>query len=1214
MSIDAAFGFQSQSTRALASIDSTKYPDTNKDIQQNLIRLNQFVDYIASYLQVMQKGIDKNTNDPIAQIQGTVSDIAVLLGGGELLYGIDLGDLQYFLPAIGALLGFDGTTPFPINLFNAAEHFLLGYVVPLDSFGVVIEGIIDGWAVALGIDPAWIQAINDLLDAFSNLAIDIQDFLNELEKLLNILGPMSGFGSLWNAVTTLLGGFSLDQLGSIIDPAFKAVAPWIEELAVAVNQLDAVLKAFTAGVVDVQGILNFSQLFTPFTNFFPTIPSDFNITTALTQWITGALQPSGLLAPLVSDPAAGLGLVGFVPLENLAMEAIAAVVGGAQGLIDAILGVFGYAPGTGTADDVAQIFTNIYDFLGNPTNFTTDIFNVATAVENFITTMINPTNLLAPLSGGVVPPINIPGLDASKIITGIFGMPQMPAGLLNTTSPLNAQYLFNQVPSQLLGMLPYSHIGSANPNLLTSAGFDSVASVLSNPGWGWDGADGHTTPGSAIAVANGSLLTLVSNNIQVTQGQLMNLSVWVKYIGLTATALSNPLRMAVAQYQGTTAGAQTMVASIPSPTGSSAGFVQMSGNYTVPAGVDNIVVLLQVMSTATAGTVKYDDAYAGKNGLMSGNWMSGISGTVASDIQSAVDQIFQATQGGASTGNALSTIKNSLLNIPGPNIVTSLLAGVIPGLDATKIVTGAMALARIPNLPTSQITSGIFGAGFIPGLDVSKIVTGVFGTGFIPGLDVSKIISGVFGAGFIPSLDASKIVSGILGIAQIPTNLLNKSNITDLGTLNDSVTNAFQGLSNIGSPFNAPQNNLIGTTVVQSTGTMNAIYNHVIDAVNSIQALRSQNTATSISGISVNVNFSDYPDGPLPSTFTVTYSGAGTSTVTVKGGAAGFNNLVNDANRTAYVVWNQGPTNSDYQIVRGTMASAPGGSVSGGQPAIYAMGRVDNPGNPRNYVWARAYCTGFLTYKADVGCTVNGVDNIFSSGIALTWSLDIAVVIGANATPRRYQAYSGTSLVFDYTEAGTTSQVGAGFRYWGCRTEMKQGSGGAGSPGTIAATSVSDNAPPNVLGSTFRICRKSTTTVAVANSGAGNPVKVAANFFDTLEWMSPDMTWDGQNLTVNTEGTYLAVLRYNTGNIPTNTKFTPVIFQNNAAEAMVDGGFADSYGGQAMGGVGGGALVYCHVGDIFSAGTASSGAGTITGDAGGYSCYFEMALVNRSMT
>src|SRR6516165_8199 len=188
MSIDRAFGYQSPETRALSAIDSTKYPDTNKDFEANIVRLNQFVDYIASYIGQMQKGIDQSNQDAIGQLQGTISDIIVLLGGGELLYGIDLGDLQYFLPAIGALLGFDTTTPFPINLFNAAEHFFLGYVVPLDSFAIVIEGLIDGWLVALGIDPEFIKSLNDLLDAFGNLALSIEDFLTAVTSLLGIFG------------------------------------------------------------------------------------------------------------------------------------------------------------------------------------------------------------------------------------------------------------------------------------------------------------------------------------------------------------------------------------------------------------------------------------------------------------------------------------------------------------------------------------------------------------------------------------------------------------------------------------------------------------------------------------------------------------------------------------------------------------------------------------------------------------------------------------------------------------------------------------------------------------------------------------------------------------------------------------------------------------------------------------------------------------------
>ena len=127
MSVDLFGKYESQSTRQLAQISSSKYPDTNKDFEANLRRLNEFVDYIAQYLSIMQKGVDQANQDAISRLRDTVTNIGVLFGGGELLYGINLGDMQYFLPALGAIFGFDSSKPFPISLFEMAEHFLLGY-------------------------------------------------------------------------------------------------------------------------------------------------------------------------------------------------------------------------------------------------------------------------------------------------------------------------------------------------------------------------------------------------------------------------------------------------------------------------------------------------------------------------------------------------------------------------------------------------------------------------------------------------------------------------------------------------------------------------------------------------------------------------------------------------------------------------------------------------------------------------------------------------------------------------------------------------------------------------------------------------------------------------------------------------------------------------------------------------------------------------------
>ena len=387
MSIDRAFGYQSPETRALASIDSTKYPDTNKDFEANIIRLNQFVDYIAQYLQVMQKGIDNNNKDVLGQIQGVIGNLITLLGGGELLWGIDLGDLQYFLPAIGALLGFDGTTPFPINLFNAAEHFFLGYVVPLDAFTTTIEGIIDGWAEALGIDATWIHAVNDLLDAFAGLETSVNDFLTALEDLLNIIGPPSGpFGTYWHSLTQLLGGIRLKDFGTATDDAFKATAPWIEDLAIAVNDFNAVIEAFAGGLYDLQGILNFSSMWSSIDFTSPT----FAPVTAATDWVNGLISGAGGFLT-DSSPLNAANIVGVISALNI--------------------------PGL----DATKITSG---------TFAQSMVNISYIAADWVAGLLAPTTIppldASKIGSGTLSDLRIPNLDASKITSGVFAAPQIP--------------------------------------------------------------------------------------------------------------------------------------------------------------------------------------------------------------------------------------------------------------------------------------------------------------------------------------------------------------------------------------------------------------------------------------------------------------------------------------------------------------------------------------------------------------------------------------------------------------------------------------------------------------------------------------------------------------------------------------------------------------------------------------------------------------------
>ncbi|GJJ24094.1 hypothetical protein [Mycolicibacterium mageritense] len=171
-----------------------------------------------------------------------------------------------------------------------------------------------------------------------------------------------------------------------------------------------------------------------------------------------------------------------------------------------------------------------------------------------------------------------------------------------------------------------------------------------------------------------------------------------------------------------------------------------------------------------------------------------------------------------------------------PLLTGGLLAGtVIPGLDASKIISGVFGTGLIPGLDASKIITGVFGGSLIPGLDASKITSGTFpqsmiagltdalsnaggaladaivqalggsGTGHdaddvlaalqaIPGANIigsiaASLISGVLGAGQIPGLDASKISSGTFADGLLP----------GLGALRDAVVQAINGGSSTGN-------------------------------------------------------------------------------------------------------------------------------------------------------------------------------------------------------------------------------------------------------------------------------------------------------------------------------------------------------------------------------------------------------------------------------
>lgn len=736
----------------------------------------------------------------------------------------------------------------------------------------------------------------------------------------------------------------------------------------------------------------------------------------------------------------------------------------------------------------------------------------------------------AKIISGAFGAAQIPGLDSSKIVTGQFAQSQ----ITNLTSDLASLFTTVTTPlaDWLMPLVPVSHVGLAQPNLLANPNYATAASVSGAAEWIWDGTVDHDGDGSGSVkvVANGAVHQLFSDPaIPVAPNQTLALSHWLRWTGVAGTGVC--FRLDLISYNAANAiVATTTIASTTNPAASS-GWVQLAGTHTVAAGVTSVRLGLIVTAAATAGTINWDSGSVTKTQLLAQDWTTALVG----DLSNLGTQV---------SARALLTDFNALMS---------------------NLGLGTATLTAITNRFTKMGSTGLFDAAGLTNM-----------------------------VGF-PSIDATKILTGILNINRIPTSQFDRTNITDLGSITDHVLN---GLLGTGSQFTS-------ATPAEARGGLDSIYGEVLNANAQLAAMQSNEQGADVSGVSVNINFTNYADGALPSMFTVTYSGVGTSTIGVTNGIAGWRSKVNDGNRNAVIVYNAAPTGTDFQLVRGTLASPPPGAGSGGTPRISAIGRVDNPANPQNYVWARGYCTGFLTYRGDIGCTINGVETVWASNIALTWSMQISMVIGVGTNARRYQVFSGSTLVYDHTEVGTSSLLGAGYRYWGCRTEIKTGSNGANDSPGIASTSVTDNAPPDVVGSGAHITRRSTTAVGMANGINSLP----ANFFSNPDYQSSDIAVNLTNgtFTVTYAGWYMVDLCvYLSGAIFEDHHLVlyknGVHFKDGAPVLNEQSGDHDAW------------IVYLAAGDTVNGGTSRDGGSNavMRGDANGRSTYLTIALLNRS--
>lgn len=664
--VDIFGNYESQQTRALQSIDSSKYPDTNKDMEATLRRTVEFVDYISQYLQVMQKGVDQANQDFIQRTREIVSNVVVLLGGGAIT-DVDLGDLQYFLPAIGALLGFDADTPFPINLFNAAERFFLGYVVPLDSFGITIQDMIIEWAETFGLNHDFIVALNELFTEFNELGTSVSDILNTVLDLFNIFGAgdntgwLGPFGDLWHALSQLLGSFSLSDIGSLTDPIFGALAPWVHEMAQLVHMIDQVVRAFSGGLSNVQGLLNFGSMFTGFLDFLPS-GDDFSVDGSWLTVIENILLPTNWFKNL-SNFFGDFDLFGDLQTPQDVWNWIITHFLNPSGLLEAI--------GAGFEAIVKGLFgidggdEDLFDLLG------TNLMSLFGGL-NFN----QPTGSFNPVA------------EAEKFIQSIL----TPAGALSS---------FTQIPQHLFGWLnggiqtTIPNLDKNVVNLLPDPEFRDPEFLVGNGAWNQDGAVTHgSQPGDGSVHTTGASIVrqLLGVPIKVATGQVQanDLAIWVKWSGLTG-GTGQAIRLIASAYDDDLAQnlisdpSNRVVSVISSPGASSASFtgtdaannnrtltkdsnnwVQLLGAYQPPAGTKFVRMTLEVQSNVSGGDVWFSSAMHSLDSIIDASRIGNLDQMAQIPIH-----VLEGLQGIAGLGDALQHLLDGLGSAFNPSSTVS---------------------------------------------------------------------------------------------------------------------------------------------------------------------------------------------------------------------------------------------------------------------------------------------------------------------------------------------------------------------------------------------------------------------------------------------------------------------------------------------------------------------------------------------------------------
>jgi hypothetical protein len=928
------------------------------------------------------------------------------------------------------------------------------------------------------------------------------------------------------------------------------------------------------------------------------------------------------------------------------------------------------------------------------------------------------STILASAISGVLGLVNIPSLPTSQITSGIFGAGFIPTldGSKIGSGTVASTYLpstawFSSIASSLLsgtiaaGIIPSLDASKLTTGVLGTGRIPDITLGMSSGAQGivdgiYQAVNGGTSTGNTAASVKTGLLAFPGANL--TGSVASSLLSGVLGAGLIPTLDGSKIGSGTvaSSFLPSTAWFSSIASSllsgtiaaglIPTLDGSKIGSGTVASTYLPSTAWFSSIASSLLSGTIAAGIIPSLDASKLTTGVLGTGRIPDITLGMSSGAQSVVDSIYQAINGGTSTGNTAASVKTGLLAFPGANltgsVASSLLSGVlgaglIPSLDASKLTTGVLGTGRIPDVTlgmssgaqgivdgiyqavnggtstgntaasvksnllafpganltgsvASSLLSGVLGAGLIPTLDGSKIGSGVVGSGFLPTTPwfssiASSLLSGTIAAGIIPTIDGSKIGSGTVSSAYLPSTSWFSSipassltgtiteTVTGLGTLRDSILNGLFNASSSG--YTNAQAQQQAATVAQTASAALTSAAQANQAVAAIQGQANSNNTTG--GIYKNISPSG-TDGTALSGTDFASTGPTSGDLLIRGNNSFIGIKSGNASNTVgyFAILNYAFTTDNQSIA---VALGDQGAYDAAYTTLYL--HADTAGT------VGAYCR-ISNDKIDIGSfTRTGSTYVYTSfgnTTSVSPSQGNRVEFRNNGTT--WQVQLGNSVVLQVTNASVTFSAARRTAMISMDRQHSSGFFGWGSGDydsfRIAGIILSDYVIPTYVGSGARMYRTNTAVVTLSAAVSTDTLLSTGSFFGVTGESTADITVDLTNgkFTVANAGWYMisAHVGITLSTVQSSeTIVAPILFKNGAS--FQHGNSTNA--GNASGGTGapGGDLtgawnVYLAAGDNVQLGyvylaSKSSNAQTALGEASGKRTWFQIALINRSL-